>query len=183
MRLFGGGDEFAKKKDIANPNLLTGTADFSGNNWGYQNAASRDPNTKALNGNICVKEALWSQVYQVVNVVAGQFYTFSVETSNGYARLFAQTPDGAPSDCFAESSPTPQGSNTNTWHRFSNTWKCVKSGQVMLFEAQGAEHYVANMKLEIGTVATPWCPAYADYVMKSDLDALKAEIDQLKQNK
>ncbi|MFJ6919752.1 MAG: hypothetical protein ACIRZX_01350 [Lactobacillus crispatus] len=181
MQLFGGGDEFAKKKDIVNPNLLTGTADFSGNNWSYQNTASRDPNTKALNGNICVKEAQWSQVYQIANVVAGQFYTFSVETSNGYAGLFAQTPAGAPSDCFAEPSPTPQGSGTNTWHRFSATWECVKSGQVKLFEAQEAEHYVANMKLEIGTVATPWCPAYADYVMKSDLDALKAEIEQLKQ--
>ena len=169
MQIFGGGDELAKKKDIANPNLLTGTADFSGDNWSYQNA-SRDPNTKALNGNICVKEAQWSQVYQVANVVAGQFYTFSVETSNGYAGLFVQAPDGASSDCFAGSGSVSQSFNTNTWHRFSNTWKCVKSGQVRLFEAQGAEHYIANMKLEIGTVATPWCPAYEDYAMKSDLD-------------
>ena len=183
MQLFGGGDEFAKKKDIVNPNLLTGTADFSGDNWGYQNTASRDPNTKALNGNICVKEAQWSQVYQVANVVAGQFYTFSVETNNGYVRLLAQAPDGTPSDCLAELSSTSWSFNTNTWHRFSATWKCVKSGQVRFFEAQKVEHYVANFKLEIGTGATPWCPAYADYVMKSDLDALKAEIDQLKQNK
>lgn len=183
MQLFAGGDEFAKKKDIANPNLLTGTADFSGDNWSYQNTASRDPNTKALNGNICVKEAPWSQVYQVVNVVAGQFYTFSVETNNGNARPFAQAPDGTPSDCLARSNSTSQIFSTSTWGRFSATWECVKSGQIRLFEAQGVEHYVANMKLEIGTVATPWCPAYADYVMKSDLDALKAEIDQLKQNK
>lgn len=168
MQIYGGGDELAKKKDIANPNLLTGTADFSGDNWSYQNA-SRDPNTKALNGNICVKEAQWGQVYQVVNVVAGQFYTFSVETSNGYAGLFVQAPDGASSDCFAGSGSVSQSFNTNTWHRFSNTWKCVKSGQVRFFEAQSAEHYVANMKLEIGTVATPWCPAYEEYAMKSDL--------------
>lgn len=183
MSIFIDKHELAEKKDIVNPNLLTGTADFSGDNWGYQNTASRDPNTKALNGNICVKEAQWSQVYQVANVVAGQFYTFSVETNNGCAMLFAQALDGTPSDCFAESSSTLQSFNTNTWHRFSATWECVKSGQVSFFEAQGVEHYVANMKLEIGTVATPWCPAYADYVMKSDLDALKAEIDQLKQNK
>lgn len=37
------------------------------------------------------------------------------------------------------------------------------------------------LKVERGTVATPWCPAPQDLVLKSDLDALKAEIEQLKQ--
>lgn len=36
-------------------------------------------------------------------------------------------------------------------------------------------------KIELGSVATQWCPAPEDYAMKSDLDALKAEIEQLKQ--
>ena len=182
MQLFGGGDEFAKKKDIINPNLLTGTADFSGDNWVYQ-GASRDPNTKAPNGNICAKEAQWSQAYQVVNVVAGQFYTFSVDVKGTYAQTMVQTPDGGkPTNIKGENTQKFYFPN-DTWNRASMTIYCLESGQVRFFEAQGVEHYVANMKLEIGTVATPWCPAYADYVMKSDLDALKAEIDQLKQNK
>ena len=39
------------------------------------------------------------------------------------------------------------------------------------------------LKIEKGTISTTWRPAYEDYAMKSDLDALKAEIDRLKQNK
>lgn len=182
MQLFGGGDEFAKKKDIVNPNLLKGTADFSGDNWIYQNA-SRDPNTKALNGNICAKEEQWSQVYQVFNLVAGKFYTFSLDVKGTYALLMVQTPDGKdPTNIKGENKQQIYFQN-DTWNRASITIYCLESGQVRFLEAQGDEHYVANMKLEIGTVATPWCPAYADYVMKSDLDALKAEIDQLKQSK
>lgn len=36
------------------------------------------------------------------------------------------------------------------------------------------------LKIEKGTESTDWCPAYDDYVMQSDLDDLKAEIEQLK---
>lgn len=36
------------------------------------------------------------------------------------------------------------------------------------------------LKIEKGTESTDWCPAYDDYVMQSDLDDLKAQIEQLK---
>lgn len=36
------------------------------------------------------------------------------------------------------------------------------------------------LKVEKGTESTDWCPAYDDYVMQSDLDDLKAQIEQLK---
>lgn len=39
---------------------------------------------------------------------------------------------------------------------------------------------VKNLKLERGNIATEWSPNYADYAMQSDLDALKATVDQLK---
>ena len=42
---------------------------------------------------------------------------------------------------------------------------------------------IDHIKLSIGDIATDWTPAPEDYVMKSDFEALKAEIDQLKQNK
>ena len=42
---------------------------------------------------------------------------------------------------------------------------------------------INDLKVERGTVATQWSPAPQDLVLRSDLDALKAEIDQLKQNK
>lgn len=42
---------------------------------------------------------------------------------------------------------------------------------------------INDLKVERGSIATQWSPAPQDLVLKSDLDALKAEIDQLKQNK
>lgn len=36
------------------------------------------------------------------------------------------------------------------------------------------------LKIEKGTESTDWCPAYDDYAMQSDLDDLKAQIEQLK---
>ena len=48
------------------------------------------------------------------------------------------------------------------------------------FQANG-NLKIERLKLEEGSIATTWCPAYEDYAMKSDLDALKAEIEQLKQ--
>lgn len=36
------------------------------------------------------------------------------------------------------------------------------------------------LKVEKGTESTDWCPAYDDYVMQSDLDNLKEQIEQLK---
>jgi hypothetical protein len=39
---------------------------------------------------------------------------------------------------------------------------------------------LTNATLNLGTVAKEWQPAFEDYAMKADLDALKTEIDQLK---
>lgn len=36
------------------------------------------------------------------------------------------------------------------------------------------------LKIEKGTESTDWCPAYDDYVMQSDLDDIKSQLDQLK---
>lgn len=80
---------------------------------------------------------------------------------------------------------------TNVWQQYSITFKIDQAGTygnwrlINWSDAKipGGSLYFANLKLERGPVATDWCPAYADYAMKSDLDALKAEIEQLKQNK
>lgn len=42
---------------------------------------------------------------------------------------------------------------------------------------------VNDLKVERGSIATQWSPAPQDLVLKSDLDALKAEINQLRQVK
>lgn len=54
---------------------------------------------------------------------------------------------------------------------------------VITIDNSSANLTLTNATLNLGTVAKEWQPAFEDYAMKSDLDALKAEIDQLKQNK
>ena len=53
---------------------------------------------------------------------------------------------------------------------FSRCLKIASTAQVR-FDA---------LKVEKGTESTDWCPAYDDYVMQSDLDDLKTQIEQLK---
>lgn len=39
---------------------------------------------------------------------------------------------------------------------------------------------IAHPKLELGSVATPWCLAYEDYAKQSDISGLQDQINQLK---
>ena len=65
---------------------------------------------------------------------------------------------------------------TNIWQRYSITFKIDQAGTYSNWrlmnwsDAQipGGSLCFANLKLERGPVATDWCPAPEDYVMKSD---------------
>lgn len=69
---------------------------------------------------------------------------------------------------------------TNVWQRYSITFKIDQAGTYGNWRLThwsdeaipGGSLFFANLKLERGSVATDWCPASEDYVMKSDYDKL-----------
>lgn len=148
-------------------NLLTGTADFSGDDWNWSNSKI-ETNLKAPNGNSVATEQNWSQVYKIINLTKGNYYTFSIDVKDVYAQILVQNPDGTDADCIDKRITQLHFENSD-WHKAQLTFKCIKSSQVRIFEAHDNPHQVANMKLELGTIATPWMPAISDLALKSHL--------------
>ena len=188
MQIFGGGDEFAKKKDIINPNLFVGSKDLAGD---WINKASIKQKDKYLDFTAVCNEWPWGGISQYIAVKKGETFTASVyvkaDAGFSFRWYTALNSDGEGGYKKVDINPASKTiTGTGNWQKTSITFTVTgDSGAIKpRLEGDGSKPFwIAGMKLERGTVATPWCPAYADYVMKSDLDALKAEIDQLKQNK
>ena len=175
MQLFGGGDEFAKKKDIANPNLFTNSIDFTGGKW--TNMPKDIQKDKYLDFTaVCVSWA-WGGISQYIAVNKGETFTFSV-----YAKTKAGSTLNVPTELnrdpeagykMAITSPNfMQITGTGNWQKISMTFTVTSdSGAIKprIENSTGDPYWIAGMKLERGTNATPWCPAYEDYAMKSDL--------------
>lgn len=203
MQLFGGGDEFAKKKDIINPNLLAnskkcemqtqaGSIQFgkfitlSPNNIGsiyLSDAVSnkgihKDGTTYLpIEQNTYYAQTLWFTTD--VQVISSNFHSnLLFYSSNGSQYPFSSVEvhqivgnQYKVSGYF--NSKTNSDFDLGYIGNFNQCLKITSTAQIR-FDA---------LKVEKGTESTDWCPAYDDYVMQSDLDALKAEIDQLKQSK
>lgn len=59
---------------------------------------------------------------------------------------------------------------TDKWQRISNTVKVDKvQGQWIFYPSGSTDFYVKHIKIERGTVATPWSPSPLDAVQKSNL--------------
>lgn len=188
MSIFIDKHELAEKKDIVNPNLITGSKDFTGSKW--VNILENVQKDKYLDFTaICVNWA-WSGTSQYIAVNKGETFTASmyVKTPAGYSNSWyiALANDEGDYKRVDVDSNSKTINGTGNWQKTSITFTITgDSGAIRpRIESDGSSRFwIAGMKLERGTVATPWCPAYEDYAMKSDLDALKAEIDRLKQNK
>ncbi|TJY06239.1 hypothetical protein FCF10_00960 [Lactobacillus amylovorus subsp. animalium] len=186
MRLFGGGEEFAKKKDVVNPNLFVGSKDFTGN---WINMALVQQKDKYLDFTAICNVRPWNGIAQYIVVNKGDTFTASayVKADAGFSFRWYVTlnADGEAGYKKVDVNPSSAAINgTGNWQKTSITFTVTgDSGAIKpRLEGDGSKSFwVAGMKLERGTVATPWCPAYSDYAMKSDLDALRAEIEQLKQ--
>lgn len=148
-------------------NLLTGTADFSGDNWVF-NQTVIEKTEKASNGNSVATEQPWSQPFQFSDFIEGRYYTFSIDVKESHAQIMVQDSDGTNSSNVDQNIKKFDFDNSN-WHRVSMTFKCLKSFKGRAFEASDTSHEVANMKLEYGTVATSWMPAITDLALKSRL--------------
>ena len=187
MQIFGGGEEFAKKKDIINPNLLTGSKDFTGSNWTL--TSENLQKDKYLNLTSIYDDWAWGGMAQYMSVNKGEIFTASAyiklklgNTARWYIQFNNMDGENNMKPAYVDNSSFDIHGNDN-WQKASITFTVTKGGGIKpRIESDGNNPFwIAGMKLERGTNATPWCPAYEDYVMKSDLDALKAEIEQLKQ--
>lgn len=97
------------------------------------------------------------------------FPSFSIELFSDYTDQRDRLPLG-----------TTSANLTNVWQQYSITFRIDQAGTYGSWRlihwsdapVPGGSLYFANLKLEHGPVATDWCPAYEDYVMKSDYDEL-----------
>ena len=183
-----------KIKDKDGINLLTGTADFTGNWFRCDDASWTDDNWRDTNGNRVRKRSgsAWNGLGQTVHLEPGN-YTFSMDmflnlgttdTLNFYAgdTQYNGTPnivqliDGNHYD-----HNSPQGS----WFRAVCHFKVTEAGSVAirpeLNQDSGTVH-VGSYKLEKGLIATPWTPAPSDNASVTQISSLQVSIDGIQGN-
>ena len=183
-----------KIKDKDGINLLTGTADFTGNWFRRDDASWTDDNWRDTNGNRVRKRSgsAWNGLGQTVHLEPGN-YTFSMDmylnlgttdTLNFYAgdTQYNGTPnivqliDGNRYD-----HNSPQGS----WFRAVCHFKVTEAGNVAirpeLNQGSGTVH-VGSYKLEKGLIATPWTPAPSDNASVTQISSLQVSIDGIQGN-
>lgn len=175
MQLFGGGDEFAKKKDIANPNLAYGSIEIadgtkiSGSTDDFTITASNDANwwycKIPLNLSINKGDIITISAFATLSGTQATdgLYKAAIYSSST-SMLFDDTSETVFLKSGIRSSKTfvaNQNSNPNDPPVL--LVYCGTAGKT-----GGNTLHAQKIKVERGAVATPWCPAYEDYVMKSD---------------
>lgn len=168
MQLFGGGEEFAKKKDIFNPNLLSNSKGvFQPQNNNADNWEMYPNSTAYLEQN---------QTYTIsgkTNGVWSGTHNSGVE-SNKCVIWFV---DNKSINTIVSSDNQVNNSNQFVWTEPTGTYflrvNCYKTDNSIK---------AWDIKVERGTVATPYIPAGEDLMVKSDFDALKAKEDNIAEN-
>ena len=184
-------------------NLFTGTKDFE--HWHFWNHGAFENTNELPDDRIKTKiahaygtnpknEAL--QYSDSITVEAGKTYTLSFlarwydnpgaeeRTINYPVQLFgdytSQYTGGAPLVTITNIS--------NKWQRYSASFKIDHSGtfagwrlqSYMDQEMPGGSFYFANIKLEEGCVATPWCPAPTDMATQIAFTELSQSLEGLR---
>lgn len=183
-----------KIKDKDGINLLTGTADFTGNWFGCDDASWTDDNWRDTNGNRVRKRSgsAWNGLGQTVHLEPGN-YTFSMDmylnlgTTDALNFYAGDTQyNGTPNivqliDGNRYDHNSPQGS----WFRAVCHFKITKAGNVAirpeLDQGSGTVH-VGSYKLEKGLIATPWTPAPSDNASVTQISNLQVSIDGIQGN-
>lgn len=162
---------------VPNPNLLSGTKDFSGD---WHKSSTAVYNSDDFDGFTSVTQKIqWNGTYQLCQFEAEEIYTYSafVKSISGNCQL---TCYGGNIISWLENR---EFSINEDWKRYSVTFRATQSGKASVrFETDYTDtsFKIAGMKLERGNKATDWCPAYSDYATKSDINSLKESIEALK---
>ena len=165
------------KPEVGGRNLLLGTRDFSGDNWGNTDGWQSDGTYNGLS--VMTRNAPWTGIYQEVYAKAGEIYTFSA-----YVKCSFST-DAPDVGIYLISSGGSGGENILPLHfhnitvdkefkRYSYTFKVIKDISICPRIEMGTPKSdsdaisVCGLKLERGEIATDWSPAPED---------LEAEIE------
>lgn len=152
------------------PNMLTGTRDFSGDNWVNRNLWTKE--TEKYQGlDVYSRSATSNGIYQLCQIEAGKSYTFSCNVKsddNADVRIYFSSIGGS------TATVTPQTAQdvpeSAEWTRVARKFTCTKSGTVgcRVYKANtaGGKIYVCGYKLEEGDVAenTVWTPALSEMI-------------------
>lgn len=158
-------------------NLQQGTKDFSfqlGTNGNPSSIETYNSDTKMLhtqNGGFYTSYSDSSFV-----PTPGEFYTFSADvkgdgTINGSGFRYEGGNNGTMGNVTL----------SGTWQRIINTVHVDKvQGQWVIYPTNSKNLYVKHIKIEHGTVATPWTPAPSDNATVTQVQSLTASIDGIK---
>lgn len=150
----------AERKDIVNPNLISGTSD---NLQSYT-----IPKGQYYPG----------YLFDKIKVNDNKVKTFSAYIVNNTDTALLAHFDGE-NGSHESNAIAPHSSGrvvvTNASHNglYIHTSDFVKATEDISFQIKDA-------KVEYGSIATAWCPAYSDYAMQSDLDSIKSDIAAIK---
>ena len=158
-------------------NLLQGTAKIEfplNNNGGTQTIEKYDDETNYIqhtsSAPINDMGPWWPWTPEV-----GQVYTFSADVAgNGYITGDYFHYEGS------DSSTLSRVDLTDNWQRISNTFRVnTISGNWVIYANNSTLLKVKHIKIERGSVATPWTPAPSDNASVSQLQSVTASIDGL----
>ena len=189
MSIFIDKHELAEKKDSVNPNLLSTTDSFKDFYITDSNTPVSPIKDKLdpLGHVTSHSTSIWQQAVHFLDIDTSAVYTLSAFVwLNGDQPIKGICRSSVGRGACQNNGTVINGIKSNCWQRVSFTFQGFFESHVAFdFEVTDGtvDFWLGSYKLEKGSIATSWCPAYADYATKSDLDALKAEINQLKQGK
>ena len=178
--------ELAERKDAINPNLFTGSKDFTGSKWANipsDVSLANVQKDKYLDFTAILVNWQWSGISQYITVNKGETFTVSAYIKANAGSLFSwfTTLNSDNEDGYTKTDTNPEGQTitaTGDWQKTSFTFTVTSDGTIRpRIESGGTDPFwIAGMKLEKGAVATNWCPALEDYAWASDITNLQTAI-------
>lgn len=154
-----------------NPNLISGTQDWSGN-WSNKNYWQLT-NEYYEGCRVASRSQLWQGIYKQITLEEGKTYTFSayVKADIGIRYILETQPSPVNGVYIYPAIANPKNithiNGDGKWQRVFLSFIATGNGYIRpRFEIEtisgSGKLYIAGYKLEEGSKATPWCPSIQD---------------------